>query len=555
MRLAASITAILLLFSNFWALTGAQTTGAPADSPQDSDIYQSSYLGGDHNIDPSDLPHFTQIWNATFNSDEKHWARPLVHTLRSTGRQIVFTASTENRIRTFDAETGELLHERQVAPPWPMDRAYCTKLVSPTLGIMGTPVIYREAENEIAFFYVKSYIEDYREQGGAYPPLNSVYYLYGVYLDTLQDLYKYPMVIDGQPSDNDARKIFLGGLVLQRPALLLLGDVLYAGFGGLCDAFNYTGSIVAVNLATQSTYTWTTQAGNASLYTNDWTSWHGGGAGGIWQAGMGLSSNGKDVFFTIDNGGGSTSTTFDTAPRSGHFPLTVLSETVARVTLSEDSGLGIQLVDFFRPSDWQQDSGEDIGSGGFGLLDAAVFRSHDGARIGVATSTNPKLYVTRVDDLGGYLQGGNGTTDGILQTIPLDGEVFGGIASFPLEGGYIYVNPGNTGLSAYAFTQNSTSSSLFSFVGKASLVNGHWGGSGLPTVTSYKGKPGTGIIWATDVQQGLRAYRAVPVNGSLVELPLPKVEGAVRFGRPVFGDGKVFVVDGTGRLIAMGKNK
>lgn len=148
---------------------------------------------------------------------------------------------------------------------------------------MGTPVIYREDGNEIAFFYVKSYIEDYREPGGAYPPLNSVYYLYGVYLDTLQDLYKYPMIIDGQPSDNDMRKTFLGGLVLQRPALLLLGDVLYAGFGGLCDAFNYTGSIVAVNLATQSTYTWTTQAGNASLYSDDWTAWHGGGAGGIWS--------------------------------------------------------------------------------------------------------------------------------------------------------------------------------------------------------------------------------------------------------------------------------
>ncbi|KAL1792772.1 hypothetical protein ACET3X_009279 [Alternaria dauci] len=524
--------------------------GAPSDSPQDSDIYQSSYLGGEHNIDPSDLSQFTQLWNASFNVDEKHWARPLVHTLSSTGRQIVFTASTKNRIRTFDAETGQLLNERQVAPPWPMDQAFCTTHVSKTLGIMGTPVIYREEGNEIAFFYVKSYIEDYREPGGAYPPLNSVYYLYGVYLDTLQNLYKYPMIIDGQPSDNDIRKTFLGGLVLQRPALLLLGDVLYAGFGGLCDAFNYTGSVVAVNLATQSTYTWTTQAGNASLYSDDWTAWHGGGAGGIWQAGMGLSSDGQDVFFTIDNGGGSTAATLDVIPKEGHKPLPVLSETVARITLDEVSGAGIQLVDFFRPSDWQTDSGQDIGSGGLAILDADVFKTMDGKRIGVATSTNPKMYVTKVDNLGGYLQGKDGT-DGILQTIALEGEVFGAIGSYPLEGGYIYVNPGNTALSAYAFTQNA--SSLFSFAGKSSETNGHWGGAGLPTITSNNGQPGTGIVWATDVQAGLMAFKAVPVNGTLVELPLPKVEGAVKFGRPVFGNGKVFVVDGQGRLIALGK--
>jgi hypothetical protein len=550
MQSLKNIASFCLFVFSSTPLSHAQNTGLPSDSPQDGVNSQTSYLGGAHNISPSDLSNFTQLWNATFNPDEKHWARPLVHTLSSTGRQIVFTASTENRIRTFDAETGELLKERQVAPPWPMDQAFCTTHVSKTLGVMGTPVIYTQDGNEIAFFYVKSYVEDYREPGGAYPPLNSIYYLYGVYLDTLQDLYKYPMVIDGQPSDNDMRKIFLGGLVLQRPALLLLGDVLYAGFGGLCDAFNYTGSVVAVNLATQYMYTWTTEAGNSSLFNEDWTAWHGGGAGGIWQAGAGLSSDGKDVFFTIDNGGGSTSTTLDVSPKSGKSHNDILSETVTRITLDESSGNGIQLVDWFRPSDWQTDSGQDIGSGGIAILDPDIFKTRSGKRIGIATSTNPRMYIMDVDNLGGYLQGPN-ATDGILQTIELEGEVFGAIGSYPLEGCWIYVNPGNTALSAYKFMPNATA--LFSLAAKSSETNGHWGGAGLPTVTSNQGKPGTGIVWATDVQAGLRAFKAVPVNGTLVELPLPKVEGAVKFGRPVFGDGKVFVVDGQGRLIALGK--
>jgi hypothetical protein len=63
--------ALCIFIANAIIFATAQRTGAPSDSPQDSDIYQSSYLGGEHNIDPSDLTHFTQLWNATFNPDEK----------------------------------------------------------------------------------------------------------------------------------------------------------------------------------------------------------------------------------------------------------------------------------------------------------------------------------------------------------------------------------------------------------------------------------------------------------------------------------------------------
>ncbi|RYN61735.1 hypothetical protein AA0114_g430 [Alternaria tenuissima] len=65
-------TLALCVFATHAAIcTTAQRTGAPSDSPQDSDIFQSSYLGGEHNIDPSELSQFTQIWNASFNADEK----------------------------------------------------------------------------------------------------------------------------------------------------------------------------------------------------------------------------------------------------------------------------------------------------------------------------------------------------------------------------------------------------------------------------------------------------------------------------------------------------
>jgi hypothetical protein len=56
----------------------------------------------------------------------------------------------------------------------------------------------------------------------------------------------------------------------------------------------------------------------------------------------------------------------------------------------------------------------------------------------------------------------------------------------------------------------------------------------------------------TDPVKGLLAFKAVPVNGTLVELQLPNVEGVAEYGRPVFGDGRVYVFDGNGRLVTLG---
>ena len=40
---------------------------------------------------------------------------------------------------------------------------------------------------------------------------------------------------------------FVGGTVLNRPGLAMIGNTVIGGFGGHCDNFNYTGMLVAVS--------------------------------------------------------------------------------------------------------------------------------------------------------------------------------------------------------------------------------------------------------------------------------------------------------------------
>jgi iron transport multicopper oxidase len=75
-----------------------------------------------------------------------------------------------------------------------------------------------------------------------------------------------------------------------------------------------------------------------------------------------------------------------------------------------------------------------------------------------------------------------------------------------------------------------------------------------PTVTSYQGEPGTGIVCLTDFGVGLKACSAVPVNGVLIPLNAPLLAAAGKYIRPVFGDGIVYTSDsaGSGSIYAAG---
>lgn len=146
------------------------------------------------------------------------------------------------------------------------------------------------------------------------------------------------------------------------------------------------------------------------------------------------------------------------------------------------------------------------------MLDPSVFNGTGVARMALTAGKNGKIYVLNADNLGGFKQG-PGQTDLVLQTITTNKAVFGGAGSYPLEGGYIYYTPVGYPTYAYKLGHDGSGNPVFSQVGVTNEVSAGRVGVGIPTVTTFKGRPGTGILWMTDPNAGLRAWNAVPVSG------------------------------------------
>ncbi|KAF4556435.1 WSC domain-containing protein 3 [Elsinoe fawcettii] len=501
-------------------------------------------------MDPAvvDSAEFGLLWKYPFLDKEQFYAKPLTYT--PTGmNQIVFLASSQNWIRILDAKSGTLIKERQVNTPFLQSDIGCTDIPN-TIGITGTPVI--DPNTDTAYFFAKTYIPNLRLPGntGTY---NGVYYFHAVDVRTLEERPGYPILVDGSVSDNDDRKYFVGGTILQRASLIQLGSYVYGGFGGHCDLFNYTGTVVGVNVASgKIAANWVTMSGPNSNFGGNWNQNGGGGLAGIWMAGMSLSTDsGSRLFFSTGNGAGQGENRG--TPASGQSGLRTLGEAVISVGIDQSTGK-LSLIDYFQPFDYiNMDGGDqDFGSGGVALLDPTVFKGAGVTQIAITTGKNGKIYFMNGNDLGGYKQG-PGQTDKIVQTIVTNQAVFGGVGSYPLEGGYIYSTPVGNPTSVYKLGFTGAGVPQFSFAGATKELSAGRVGPGTPTLTSFKGQPGTGIMWLTDPDAGLRAWYAVPqADGSLKRIKLPQTGGSNKFQRPAFGDTRLYTTDANGILYCLG---
>ena len=228
--------------------------------------------------------------------------------------------------------------------------------------------------------------------------------------------------------------------------------------------------------------------------------------------------------------------------------------TDSQVNLNIGDGGKLHLTDYFQPYDYQNldAADQDFGSSGLSLLDPTVFHGTGVSKMAVTAGKNGKTYIMNANNLGGY-RNGPGGTDGIIQTITTNKAIFGGLGSYPLEGGYIYSTPIGYPTTVYKLGFDSHGVPVFTQVGATTENSAGRVGSGVPTITTYQGKAGTAILWMCDPDAGLRAWYAVPnPDGTMKRISLPQVNGLNKFQRPAFGDTRLYVTDSQGAIYCLG---
>jgi hypothetical protein len=436
---------------------------------------------------------------------------------------VVIAVTEDNHAYGLDAVTGAKKWEFYAGAAWPAATVNCADL-KPNIGMTSTPV-YDPSTGAV---YLTSKVND------GIDPQHPHWYMHALDAKTGAERPGFPTTISGAPTNNP-NVPFNPMTAMQRPGLLLLNGVVYAGFASHCDYTPYVGYIVGVNSDTgKQTTMWSTEGGKSD-------------EAGIWQSGSGLVSDGAGRII-VATGNGITP-----PPGPGDTPPSTLGESVVRLAVNADGSLTAQS--FFSPSDNlklnQNDT--DLGAGG-PMAIPAEFGTPTHPHMVVQVGKDGRVYLLDADHLGGSAQGPAGSDNVIGMTGPYNG-VWGRPGFWGGDGGYVYVVENGGPLRASKYSNSGATPTLTS-VGVTSDNFGYTSGS--PVITSTGNTSGSGLVWVvyTTGSAGtgaqLRAYDAVPVNGVMqLRRSLP-IGNSVKFSVPGTDGGRVYVGDRDGNLIGYG---
>ncbi|KAL8920259.1 MAG: hypothetical protein Q9172_004572 [Xanthocarpia lactea] len=495
-------------------------------------------------MDPSVVAsaQFGELWTAKLPGNyrdtlEQMYSQPLVYTLDD-GIQYVFISTTQNNVYKINAKTGNIVASRNLHIPFLTAEILPCTDINPLVGVTGTGVI--DPATDTWYITAKTYDDQSDQVKGL---ANGRYFFHAIDVNTLAEKPGFPKPLEGTLARNNGNRMFQGGIHLQRPALLLTGQYVYAGFASHCVQYNFTGWVMGWDKTSGNLVErFTTEGGPEPNKTP---------GGGIWMSGGGLATDNKgSMYYSTGNGYASQ---LHGVPVPGRQPPTALEQAVVNMKINDDGSLGV--VDFFMPWEKEQLDGadKDLGTSPFELLPPATFTCPNARRMGVVTGKSGKTYILNLDNLGGYQMGAN-KLDAIPQApIQNENSVYSGAGVYPLEGGYIYINVIQYQTHVFKFSCDGSGNPAFTKVADTPEKAAYVLGVGHGTTTSFNGQAGTGLYWTTDVDgYNLRVYNAVPQNGALQLIKSANIPGVGKFAKPVFGDGKAYVGTNRGLLYAFG---
>jgi hypothetical protein len=411
----------------------------------------------------------------------------------------------------------------------------------PNTGITGTPVI--DTTSNVGYFVANNYEPAEVDK--------SSWYVHAVNLSNGEEVSGFPVKLSGHKPDNGVTGVTLeGNHFLQRPALLLLEGVVYAGFGSHCDFPLYAGVIAGVSTGGQFKTLWAA--------TNK--------EGSIWQAGGGLISDGpRQILFTTANG----TPTGEGDPPNGPGnkpPEGSLAESVVRLQVQPEGHL--RAADFFSPFNNKELDKEDfdLGSAAPIALPSQYFGTPADPNLLVQAGKKGEVYLLNRSNLGGMGQG-PGETDKVIEEKGLGeyGGVWGGFALWPGDGGYVYIPgvskpaTGQENFDYLRYFKYGVSGGIPNLSVAATSTEQFGFGSGSPIVTSNGTASGSAVLWITHCPyvepnhcEGaeLWAYSAVPVGGKLQRLWTAPLGFASKFSRPDVSGGHIYVGNHEGDIFA-----
>ncbi len=468
------------------------------------------------------------------------YAQPLVW------HGVVLVATEADVIEGIDDASGAVLWSRQVGSSVSTTHLVC-KDMTPVTGITGTPVI--DPSTGIAYFIDKTYANG--DSGGVELEMQAVE------METGDEVPGWPVTIQGRAS-NDASTAFNPTNLISRPGLLLMGGVVYAGFGSLCDQPPFEGWIAGVSVAQRSiTALWT----SAGFQEGD-------GGASIWQSGEGLVSAGTgQIVVSTSNGTPPPVVAGRAQPPQADF-----GQSIVHLAVEPDGGL--RVVDFYTPSNSVYLSAKDlgIGSGGVGVVPVGK-GSLTGSRyplLFLQGSKEGMVDLLNGADLGGYDQGPRGTS-AYLQQLPSEGSLYSTPGFWPGDGGYAYTTtvsppklPGQAVGGLYAYRWKIAGAGQPRFVLVAAVPNASPYGSSSPVVTSLGTAPGSALVWMVERRgssnaSSLDAYVAVPTAAKTLQRVWQSTGFvATKFEDPTLVGGRAYVAtspasgSGEAELLAFG---
>src|SRR5256714_9136856 len=242
-----------------------------------------------HNHDSRDGlyidPAFTQSAAANLTRDLNFdgtivgnvYAQPLYIENGLGDNPMIIAATESDNVYGLDAVDGSVIWQRNVGEPVSAADLQCTKL--DPMGITGTPVVDLASR---ALFFDAMITPDSGE--------TKMHLLFSLNVDTGDVNPGWPLDVEATASYNGAD--FTAEFQQQRPALGIVGGILYVGYGSMSDCPPYRGWLVGIPIDDPASVT----AWAAATSPNT-------GGGAIWGTG-GIASDGKNPFVTTANTSG-----------------------------------------------------------------------------------------------------------------------------------------------------------------------------------------------------------------------------------------------------------